>query len=62
MPVKITKKKSGRYKVATPGGVKAKGTTLAKAKAQRRLLNALEHNPEFKEEIKKRNKKKSKKK
>jgi hypothetical protein len=45
MPVTISKKpgKSGRYSVRTPGGVKAKGTTLAKAKAQERLLNAVEH-------------------
>ncbi len=42
MPVKITKNK-GKYKVSTPSGTKAKGTTLKKAKAQERLLNAVEH-------------------
>lgn len=47
MPVKITKKKGGGYTVRTPGGVKAKNTTKAKAEAQERLLNAVEHNPDF---------------
>lgn len=47
MPVKITKT-HGKYKVSTPGRVHAKGTTLAKAKSQKRLLNAIEHNPKFK--------------
>lgn len=42
MPVTI-KKKDGKYSVATPGGVKAKGTTKEKAAAQARLLNAVEH-------------------
>ena len=43
MPVKITKLKSGKYRVSTPSGTHAKGTTKAKAKAQERLLNAVEH-------------------
>lgn len=43
MPVKITKKGKGKYQVATPNGIHAKGTTLAKAKSQERLLNAIEH-------------------
>jgi hypothetical protein len=42
MPVKITKT-DGKFKVSTPGGIKAKGTTLAKAKAQSRLLRGVEH-------------------
>lgn len=42
MPVTI-KKKGSRYAVSTPHGVKAKGTTKAKAEAQGRLLNAVEH-------------------
>jgi hypothetical protein len=42
MPVKISKTAKG-YKVSTPNGTKAKGTTLQKAKAQERLLNAIEH-------------------
>lgn len=40
-PVKITKVDG--YRVSTPHGVKAKHTTLAKAKVQERLLNAVEH-------------------
>ena len=43
MPVKLTKLKSGKVKVSTPNGTKAKGTTPAKAKAQERLLNAVDH-------------------
>jgi hypothetical protein len=41
MPVKI--KKVDGYQVSTPNQVHAKGTTKAKAKAQERLLNAVEH-------------------
>lgn len=47
MPAKV-KKVGKKYQVATPGGIKAKGTTKAKAEAQQRLLNAIEHNPDFK--------------
>ena len=43
MPVKIKKVGKGKYQVSTPHGTKAKGTTLAKAKSQERLLNAVEH-------------------
>ena len=43
MPVKLTKLPSGKVRVSTPGGTKAKGTTPAKAKAQARLINAVEH-------------------
>ena len=42
MPVRI-KKSGGGYRVSTPHGVKAKHTTFEKAKAQERLLNAVEH-------------------
>ena len=42
MPEKITKVKGG-YSVSTPGGVKAKRTTKAKAESQARLLRAVEH-------------------
>lgn len=42
MPVTI-KKMDGKVRVSTPGGVKAKGTTMAKAKKQQRLLNAIDH-------------------
>lgn len=41
MPVKI--KKVDGFRVSTPGGVKAKHTTRAKAIAQAKLLNAVEH-------------------
>jgi len=41
MPVKV--RKVDGYRVSTPGGVKAKHTTKAKAHAQKRLLNAVEH-------------------
>lgn len=42
MPVKI-KKVGSKYQVSTPTSVHAKGTTLENAKAQERLLNAVEH-------------------
>lgn len=42
MPVSIDKV-GGKYRVSTPHGVKAKGTSLAKAKSQERLLNAVDH-------------------
>lgn len=43
MPVKITKMSKNKYKVSTPNGVKAKGTTKKNALAQERLLNAVEY-------------------
>lgn len=43
MPVKMRKLKSGKVRVSTPGGVKAKGTTSTKAKAQANLLHGIEH-------------------
>ena len=42
MPAKIKKVKGG-YKVTTLSSVKAKKTTLKKARKQRRLLNAVDH-------------------
>lgn len=42
MPVRIRKKKSGKFEVATPSGKKSKGTTRQKAEAQKRLLNAVD--------------------
>ncbi len=57
MPVKI-KKKGKKYQVSTPGGVKAKSTTKKKAKAQERLLNAVEHG--FKPTRKKKGKRRKK--
>jgi len=41
MPTKI-KKTDHKYQVSTPSGVKAKGTTKAKAEAQRQLLEGVE--------------------
>jgi hypothetical protein len=38
----------GRRQVRSPHGIKARDTTPAKAKRQIRLLNAIEHNPDFK--------------
>jgi len=43
MPVKLRKLSSGKVRVSTPNAVHAKATTPAKAKAQARLLNAVEH-------------------
>jgi hypothetical protein len=42
MPVTVKHVKGG-YRVSTPNGVHAKHTTKAKAEAQERLLNAVEH-------------------
>lgn len=42
MPASITKS-GGGYQVRTPNAVHAKSTTLKKAKAQQRLLNAVDH-------------------
>lgn len=43
MPVRTRKLKSGKVRVTTPGSVKSKATTPAKAKRQKRLLNAIDH-------------------
>ena len=43
MPAKTRKLPSGKVRVSTPSGVKAKATTPAKATAQKRLLNAIDH-------------------
>lgn len=44
MPVKLEKDPSGKgYMVSTPGGVKGRKMTLRNAKAQARLLNAIDH-------------------
>lgn len=42
MPAKVTKVKGG-YQVRTPNSIHAKHTTKAKADAQQRLLNAVDH-------------------
>ncbi len=41
MPARI--RKVNGFQVRTPGGVKAKSTTKAKAEAQVRLLHGIEH-------------------
>ena len=41
MPVRL--RKVNGYRVSTPGGVKAKRTTLRKAKRQANLLRAVDH-------------------
>ena len=46
MPVKV-RKVGSKYRVSTPSSVKAKGTTRGKAEAQKRLLDAIDHNPSF---------------
>ena len=43
MPVRITRLGGGKYRVSTPSGVKAKATSLRRAKGQKRLLQAVEH-------------------
>lgn len=43
MPVSLTKLPSGQVRVSTPNMVHAKGTSMANALKQRRLLNAVEH-------------------
>lgn len=43
MPAKARKLKSGKYRVKTPNAIHAKATTKAKAEAQVRLLNAIDH-------------------
>jgi hypothetical protein len=40
MPVKIKSIGHGKYRVSTPNGVHSKGTTLANAKKQEKVINA----------------------
>jgi len=47
MPVSTRKNKDGSYSNRTPGGLKGKHMTKKNAVAQKRLLNAIEHNPNF---------------
>lgn len=54
MPARKIKNKDGTYRVVTPNGVHAKSTTLANANKQVRLLNGIEHNPEFAKQVRKR--------
>lgn len=43
MPVRKTVLPSGKVRVSTPGGVKAKATSKENAKKLERLLNAVDH-------------------
>lgn len=43
MPVKMRSVGRGKVRVTTPGGVKAKATTPAKARRQANLLRGIEH-------------------
>ena len=43
MPYTMRKTKGGKYSVAGPSGVHAKGSTKANAEAQMRLLRGIEH-------------------
>lgn len=52
MPVVIRKKKGG-YSVSTPGGVKAKRTSLKKALAQKRIIEAAERGEPVRSSFKK---------
>lgn len=54
MPYKVKKNKDGDYSVESPSGKKAKHTTKEKAKAQQRLLYAIE-DPDFITRKKKKN-------
>jgi hypothetical protein len=47
MPVRLRKLSSGRVRVSTPGGLKARAATPRNAARQARLLEALERDPEF---------------
>lgn len=43
MPATIKKVGKGKFQVETPNSIHAKGTTLEKAKKQKRLLQAIDH-------------------
>ncbi|HXQ22079.1 MAG TPA: hypothetical protein VN812_10440 [Candidatus Acidoferrales bacterium] len=42
MPVTIRKLKNGKYRVSTPNQVHARGTTMAKAQAIKRIIEQAE--------------------
>lgn len=54
MPYTTKSVGKGRVKVTSPSGTKAKSTTPSKAGRQVRLLQAVEHNPEFVEKLRRR--------
>jgi len=43
MPVSVRRLSGGKVQVRTPGGVKAKATTPAKAQRQANLLRGIDH-------------------
>lgn len=45
MPVRVENLGNGKVRVSTPGGVKAKSTTPAKAAAQKRIIEAADRKP-----------------
>ena len=47
MPVTITKNPDGSYKVSTPNMTHARHTTLANAKKQRAIINAVDADHPF---------------
>ena len=53
MPASKIALPKGGYQVRTPNMVHAKHTSKGKANKQVRLLNAIEHNPEFKIKLRK---------
>jgi len=48
MPYDIKKVGKGKFKVTSPHGTRAKHSTKRNAAAQVRLLQAIEHDPNFK--------------
>ena len=60
MPARKVALPGGGYRVETPNRVHAKRTSNKNADSQVRLLNAIEHNPEFAKMIRAKNKGKSK--
>lgn len=56
MPYKVKKNKDGSYRVTSPSGTRAKHTTKEKAKAQQRLLYAIEEDEDFLSKRRKKNK------
>lgn len=60
MPARKVALPGGGFRVETPNRVHAKHTSKKNANAQVRLLNAIEHNPEFAAMIKSKGKGRSK--
>lgn len=53
MPYKLARQRNHKYTTSSPNGVKGRNMTLGNAKKQIRLLEAIEHNPEFKMKLRK---------